>query len=215
MNEYNDAAPWEEPTINQENVTMKAQNEKQQSTEVRNAVESVDTQAALAQIFGGLSEYPLQNVMQRTMQSLTQQIGNAQHFADRVELGDEAVADAGGHRPSPDQQPGERRSLSEKQQEIIMRCADDEAAAVDALIELKTFYVAQFGEQPQYSLKQDSTGAWHPIQDFQDAVAHEYRQAHIRWENKNRAPADGDSQVATQTLVEERRKRAQSRSAQL
>lgn len=196
--------PWDEHShdnASQEQATMSQDNQ------------PLDVQTALETLFGGLSEYPLQNVMQRVMQTLVSQIGRAQHLADRIEMGDEAVADMRGQRPDADGH--EQRQLSEKQLEIIMRCADDEAAAVDALHEFKTYYVGAFGEQPQYSLRQDGLGKWHPITDFLEAVANEYRNAHQAWERKNAAPADAEQTAGVQHLLAQRRAQARNRASGL
>lgn len=172
----------------------------------------IDTQGTLTELFGALSEYPRQNIVQRLMQNLVSEIGRAQHLTDRIELGDNAVHDANGQRPVMDGQPS---TLSENQLALVQRCADDESTLIDALLELKDFYLAQFAEQPQYGLKQDDLGKWHPITDFGEACAHEYRRAHQAWDRRNQQQGDADDQAAVRHLVADSRAKAASRAAAL
>ena len=177
-------------------------------------MDTIDQHAAFDQLFGELSDIPKQNVMQRLMQALTQQIAQAQHFSDRIQLGDDPVMDAKGQRPSPDGHEG--RVLSEKQHEYVLRAADDEDAAVTALLELKAIYEAWFGEAPQYSLAQNKQGEWKPITDFSKAVAHEYREAHKRFEAKQaNQQAQSEKGKGAAFLAAQRRESAASKAAQL
>lgn len=168
----------------------------------------------LLSLLQNVSQYPLQNVLQRTMQSMVSEIARGQHLSDRIELGDEAVSDARGKRPGPDQSDYTPQ-FSEKQVEIIQRCAEDEAALIDCLGELADFYRAQFGEQPQYGLMEQN-GTWSPITDFSKAVDHEYNRAHQGWlKRQGNAPAESDKVAAAQHLTQAARAKAAKAASRL
>lgn len=171
---------------------------------------------ALHQLLGGITQYPLQNVLQRTMQSMVTEIARAQHLADRIEVGDEPMFDMGGMRPQVDQNQYER-TLSERQYEILVNCQNDEAELIAALVELKNYYVWLFGdEKVTYALAENGRGGWDQISDFKQAVAAEYRKAHQNWVKRQSEPhKEGFTAEGAQVMRETAKARAEKLASAL
>lgn len=176
----------------------------------------VDIQASLDALFGTISQYPLQNVLQRTMQGMVTAIARAQHLSDRIELGDAPVADLNGQRPQMDTNEQDGPRLTERQYEILLQCQNDEVELVAALLAFKTFYVTQFAEQPQYAIAQNARGGWDALTDYQQALAHEYRREHQNWLKRQESPKDTNfSAQGAELLRQDAAKRAQALAGQL
>lgn len=207
----------------EQGATKAAEQQPKQEKQENTVPQSKVVTAALEQLLGNVSQYPLQNVTQRFMQSMTTEIARARFLADRIQLGDEALFDVSKpERPGvdqPDGKPGEPnpRTLSERQYELLVQCQEDEAELTAALVEIKTFYTAMFGEeQPVYAIQENKHGGWDQVTDFQKALDVEYRKEHQRWLRRQSEPQrEGFTAEGAQHMMEEAKKRAEKLAGNL
>lgn len=185
-------------------------------SQARNSKQAVNPQEGLHYIFGNISQYPLQNVLQRTMQGMVTEIARAQFLADRIEMGDEPIADLHGVRPGIDQDQYERQ-LSERQLEILVQCQNDEAELTGALVELKAYYTWCFADNKvTFAIRQNERGGWDQVTEFREAIDAEYRKAYQSWmKRQNNASQEGFTPEGAQHMRQQARERAAKLAANL
>lgn len=178
--------------------------------------QSINPQEGLHYLFGNISQYPLQNVLQRTMQGMVTEIARAQFLADRIEMGDEPVADLHGVRPGIDQDQYERQ-LTERQLEILVQCQQDETELTGALVELKQYYTFCFADNKvTYAIRQNDRGGWDQVTNFREAIEAEYRKAYQSWmKRQTQASQQGFTPEGAQHMRQQARQKADKLAANL
>lgn len=199
----------------QEEINMAAQASKK--TDTAQQAREFNPIDGLHALLGTVTQYPLQNVLQRMMQQMVTEIARAQHLADRIEVGDEPMyGNQTGMRPQIDQDQYER-TLSERQLEILVNCQNDEAELVNALVQIKGYYTWLFHEDKvTYAIQENGRGGWDQLTDFKQAVNAEYRKAHQNWLKRQNTPQSQEfSPEGAQAIREAAKARADKLASSL
>lgn len=200
----------------QEYINMQNSTHSEMTTTQHTSRQAVNPQETLHYLLGNISQYPLQNVLQRAMQGMVAEIARAQFLADRIEMGDEPIADLHGVRPGIDQDQYERQ-LSERQLEILVQCQNDEAELTGALVEMKAYYTWCFAESKvTYAIRANERGGWDQVTNFREAIEAEYRKAYQAWmKRQNSASQEGFTPEGAQHMRQQAREKAAELAAYL
>lgn len=225
---FNDAVPFggEEPAPWE--LLPTEQPVQQQQQQPVNGAPIMNQSIMLQEFFGPLGHFPRTNVMEKMIQLLISESARAEHFADRVEYGDDAYLglevelDAAGfptkpidsqQRPSPDTDGSQPRLLTEKQMELVDNLRSDQVQCLDMAADLVDCFRELNGDNPVYGIRQNASGRWDRITDIHAALGWEYARAHAGWLKKQAVNADAEAH-ATSKAGEELRKQQQSKRAQ-